>query len=71
MENSPKTLLKVHLASQTFQFRSLIPYSSNSTARNSIDWSMEVVHNCRIFTIAYTTEIFHGEKVKIRHSILL
>ena len=61
MENYPKTLLKVYLALQTFQVCSLITYSSNSTAKISID--------CEIFTIAYATEIFHGQKVKIRHLI--
>ena len=57
MENFTKTLLKVYLTLQTFQVCSLITYSSNSRAKNSID--------CGMFTIAYATEISHGQKVKI------
>ena len=33
MENCPKTLFKVYIASQTFQVCSIIAYSSNSTAK--------------------------------------
>ena len=55
MENSPKTLLKVYFASQTFQVYSLIlPIQQQ---KNAID--------CRIFTIAYATQfvIFNPWKV--------
>ena len=55
MENSPKTLLKVYFALQTFQVCSLIlPIQQQ---KNSID--------CKIFTIVYATQfvIFNPWKV--------
>ena len=63
MENTPKTLLKVYLALQTFTglpFKCVL-FQFNS--KKNVD--------CGEFTIAYTNEIFCGENVKIRHSISL
>ena len=63
MENTPKTLLEVHLASQTFTglfFNCVV-----------LQFSSKVFFDWPIFPTAYAIEIFHCEKVKIRHSILL
>ena len=60
----PKILLKEYLALQIFTalFFNCV-FFKFSSKKNSIDRG--------IFSIAYLTEILHGEKVKILHSILL
>ena len=57
MENTPKPFKKYISHHKPSQVCSLIVYSPNWGAKNSIDGG--------IFTIAYVTEIFHSENMKI------